>query len=363
MFTIKALFVLSCHPASSVSCDAAWPDVDEAGPKVMLLQTEFLVENIETEDVESLDVAVDVLPRWDAWQSRFPELATGGNAPSNKDKVRAWTALGDEWWMEWIDGKNHSGGKHVFDHTTESESYSMPDGEFLQHISVEYKRWSDTAVWGKRWTADSVALLNYRLRGSNCTDPDLHLPYNPNGTRSCASKLYSSYYPRRNGDYYQQTRNDFRSSFAPESIVEKKRLLEATFSEYYTAIDTMPPSTASSTRVRHGFPHLAKLFTTLSELHPFIDANSRTRLFVLQTELVQLGGHPAMMTSLKDAYWCAGNVNGVADLLLAGWCDWEVVARSHKSPFLLRDFNGSEGEYHCSRPAYTYNVTSDTCVQ
>ena len=313
MFTITALFVLSCHPASSVSCDAAWPDVDEAGPKVMLLQTEFLVENIETEDVESLDVAVDVLPRWDNWQSRFPELATGGNAPSNKDKVRVWTALGDEWWMEWIDGKNHSGGKHMFDHTAESKShYNIPsplrvqsvDGEFHQHISAEYKRWSDTAVWGKRWTANSVALLNYRLRGFNCTDADLHLPYNPNDIRSCASKLYSSYYPRnetKGESYYQQTRNDFNSSFAPESIVKKKRLLETTFSEYYTAIDTMPPSTTSSTRVRHGFPHLAKLFTTLSSLHPFIDANSRTRLFVLQTELVQLGGHPAMMTSLKDA--------------------------------------------------------------
>lgn len=146
-----------------------------------------------------------------------------------------------------------------------------------------------------------------------------------------------------------------------KTTVEKRRLLIRSLSEYYTAIDGIP-DVSPATRLRNGFPHLVRLFKTLKDLHPFLDGNTRTRNVVLQTEFVQLGGHPIMMTNHKDVYFCITE-KGVADILLAGWCDWEVVARLHISPFLLRDFNGSAGDPSCSRAPVTYDAASDTCVE
>lgn len=200
MFTIKARVVLACHFAASVSGDAC-PGGDVVGAGVMLLQTEFHVQNEQSLDFagdrllqpqEQVQVEhyaqdrnrSDHVPRtagWDVWQSRLPDLVCAGNATSNEDKARIWTALGEDWWMQFIDGKNHSGGKHVFDNTNMNH-----DGKFLQYISNEYERWSVPSAWGKRWTADSMSLLNLRLRGSNCTDP---------GASSSCAVTYSVYEP------------------------------------------------------------------------------------------------------------------------------------------------------------------------
>ena len=72
----------------------------------------------------------------------------------------------------------------------------------------------------------------------------------------------------------------------------------------------------------------------MAEIHPFLDANGRTRNIVLETELCRLGGHPLL---LHDTGWFVYNQPSQAALelcLLRGWC-----ARGGAATHTLRSYH------------------------
>lgn len=103
--------------------------------------------------------------------------------------------------------------------------------------------------------------------------------------------------------------------------------------QYYEAIDNLHLEEATD-QLRLGLPHLAALHMLLAELRPFKDANSRIRTLVLQTELVRLGGHPVVMENYGWQIYGKGSVGAHILDILEGWCAWEAVVATGKSPFV-----------------------------
>ena len=92
-------------------------------------------------------------------------------------------------------------------------------------------------------------------------------------------------------------------------------------------------------------PAAATLYATLAELHPFVDGNSRTRLMVLQTQLVRAGAHPVILYNNGWAPYHMNNLEELMQYLLGGYCAWEHVAATGKSPYA-----GHAPSFDCATP-------------
>ena len=231
-------------------------------------------------------------------------MASPALQPSHSDEAIAaasrWTALGDSWWKIFIDGNQHYKGPHVFDGTLESLARDQ-DGNTFLHLKEEYERFATPHAWESlQWDVDSLEATNARLRGINGT---------------CAphckgSPLYLAQMLPRNQSYNWRVRSplpcipsDYSSfSLLPSlgpvhdssfwTATAKRAALERLLSEYYEDVGHGPnvgSSSAKQAGVPDGFSRLAKLYYALAELHPFADANSRTRLLLVHTELVRMG--------------------------------------------------------------------------
>merc|ERR1719353_2347334 len=255
--------------------------------------------------------------------------------------------------MEFIDGRAHAGGPHVFEEAKPgfSTGAGMEKSEETQTLARD--EFSKEDAWESRWSVDKVAALNAMLRGSQCRHS------------SCA-------------DMFDHGRSSMQISAA-----EKTAWLTQILEDYYNAIDAIQVdasiSDAYGAHIDQALLHIAVLYHKLALLHPFTDGNSRTRLMVLQTELVRQGGHP---TVWWDNYWAIYrlpdsprpdgepskldnyNVSAMSgqlhEFVLDGWCGWETAYKTGASPYSpVVEVNGTLA----STPYSQYNEETGACEQ
>lgn len=298
---------------------------------------------------------------WYDWQHRLPEL-------SRMDKVELWSALGAHWWHLFIDGRAHAKGLHAFDnkHVKANWDGVSSGAKTSENLRRAYESRKKHEAWGQKWGIDDVEALNSLLLDKNCTIEDCS-----------GEKIYTHFSPRFSDDVdpwfprpHARIRGDklgtdddhYLTSFLPfpswDNLFEEASKQHKNFSslkaialadlldDYYTGI--------ANASLPYALPHLAKLYYRLADLHPFRDGNSRTRNFILQTELVELGGHPS---SMWDMYWqvyFAPNLEAVESQILQGWCSWEMSYQTGTSPFVVAGRNQSV-------PYQTYDPDLQSC--
>lgn len=253
--------------------------------------------------------------KWFAWDDRLPELTDEKKMTGTSDDfVRVWTHLDDKWWTEFIDGQFHKDGPHALDHSVSNMKAGM-DGEFYQHSKEVYDIFSDPSRWEKPFTTAGLAQVNAIHQGHACENA------------TCYEML---------------------TYVKPQSI-------QTVLTDYYNNIALLD-GLDRRTRLQRGLPHLTTLFGTISRMHPFKDANSRTRLLMLQVEFVRLGGHPVILWGLRDNVYSDCSLTQcdygkVQNTLLDSWCAWEFAASSGKSPF-------ESGEYY-----ECYDPKTQSCLE
>eukprot|EP00930_Biecheleria_cincta_P030362 TRINITY_DN2102_c0_g1_i1.p1 TRINITY_DN2102_c0_g1~~TRINITY_DN2102_c0_g1_i1.p1 ORF type:complete len:379 (-),score=59.98 TRINITY_DN2102_c0_g1_i1:374-1510(-) len=289
---------------------------------------------------------------WYAWERRFPELA-------KMTKAERWLALEANWWYVFIDGKAHAKGLHAFDKPVVS---SFDSGtQTSEHMKQMYERFKKPEAWGWRWTVEKVEALNSFYQGKNCEIEPCGGP-----------KIYTTWVPRYGmgkdmtvrkevleTDQNQTLTNIFPfpvpncSEFWLPTQEQKRTALASLLEDYYTALDVASGQDCH-TVLQSGLRYVAKLFYRLADLHPFADGNSRTRNFLLQTMLVELGGHPTVMW---DDYWeiyFQPSLEKIEEKILHGWCAWEMAYQTGTSPFVVA------GQNH-SVPFLTYDPQTKSC--
>lgn len=244
-------------------------------------------------------------------------------------EISAWSALGDSnWWLMFIDGRAHGKGVHAWDKADDEGMGTLSGVSTSAAQRIAYLQRLHSSSW-ERWTVDKIEQFQFSQQCLN------------NGLGKVA---YARYMPRRQPESRACNQTDFAEGNTsvcftnllpepdtyPTSGQEKRALLQALLADYYDAVDSLP---TGSSRFGEGLPHLAKLFYSLADLHPFRDGNSRVRLWVLQTELVALGGHPVTMW---DNYWWVyhqPSLTAVENMILEGYCSWEVSLLTGESAF------------------------------
>ena len=252
--------------------------------------------------------------------------------------------------MLFIDGVAQYQGLGAFEGTHLS-SHHANGTNFLTHAKAEYLRWSRPEAWAQgRWTVERVAALNLRLRGCEFEDGSLdcltYTPYIPRPQNyvqveellmggqpcndcglcmprfSCAGQASSPV-------------NDLDTWTLSSWMWRKSEALGNALDEYYAEVDH---STSGPYGLK-GFAPLAKLFATMADLHPFNDANSRTRLFVLNTELTRLGGHPTMLAENGWSIYYYSTPQLLEGRLLSGYCSFEYARDHGVTPYPYRELD------------------------
>lgn len=288
------------------------------------------------------------------WLERFPQLKAAVTGISHAQRcLQIWKALGQNKWMEFVDGRAHAGGPDVFDTAETSGQPGVAVGHSsYKNQALAREEFSTEQAWESRWSVDKLAALNAKLRGWQCEEP------------SCRDMI------------------DNYGSVTSIDANKKHEWLTRILSDYHSAIDAIQvdmTDMGSGARIDQALPHIAVLYHKLALLHPFADGNSRTRLMVLQTELVRQGGHPTM---LWDNFWGIyrmpdlpkpdGDLNKLqnynlsafsdelSEFVLDGWCGWETAYNSKASPFSpFVEVDGTS----MSTPYSQYNAETGACEQ
>ena len=136
----------------------------------------------------------------------------------------------------------------------------------------------------------------------------------------------------------------------PKRVADKKAALTKLLDIYYdevTHITSLPHTAKANTfldavgmlrpnSVPPAFPALARLFSAMADLHPFNDANSRTRLFLLSTELTRMGSHPVMLEENGWSIYYYTTPRSMREHLLNGLCAFEYAVRhSGETPYAI----------------------------
>lgn len=243
--------------------------------------------------------------------------------------------------MAFIDGWSHGCGAEAFDGAA-SIKWAGGDGKLSAHLESLYDQFSDKdAVYGERLNSKRVEAMNLKLQG---VGPNSYV----------RDDLYTDWQPR-----VDEPIQDMMGYTGAVTVLDKKKLfaevnqkddkgdlprllVQDPLDEFYKAVmeagcgisskdqDNPHPRAALGCLL----PAAAILYAKLAELHPFIDGNSRTRTMILQTQLVRAGAHPVV---LYNNGWAAYHMNSVEELeeyLLGGYCAWEYVAATGKSPYI-----------------------------
>jgi hypothetical protein len=296
----------------------------------------------------------------------------GGGAPLQPEDifaeacVRRWTALGTNSWMLTTDGKAHYKGSAAFDGSADAKRHA--DGEMSTHLTESFDMFRSTDAWRNlRWNARQLTAHNARLRGvAECpvqTSESFAQRFSPRDDRprgssgptwACSEIFLPFFLPRvphaERSRRVQSSVSNMASCLPSTSptpvalnesetytVAAKARALDELFDSYYADLDRghygrlhFEHTPAS---VPAGFPRLAQLYASLADLHPFVEANSRSRLLVLQTELVRLGGHPLMLEELGWGQYYYSTERSLQAFLLTGWCAWEYAQANGASPY------------------------------
>ena len=252
-------------------------------------------------------------------------------------QANVWTSLGQDWWLPFIDGWAHRWGLQVFDGTVESKENAQ-DGK----VSVKLRKAVDVfdapGSW-VRWEPQRVVHINALLRGKPKTWEA--------GTRSWAKDashawVFSNFHPRV-AHALDWKKGAVHIHKGWDSDVDK--MLGHAFDVYERDVGHVlvahwvHPRKALTPVLKP----LARLFSTLAEMHPFADANSRTRTMVLHKCMVRAGGHPFL---LADNGWWIYDVNSIQEIIpffLEGWCAYEYYLAHGVSPFVALSGNKPKG--------------------
>ena len=274
--------------------------------------------------------------------------------------VRSWTVFGDLlWWLPYVDGWAHRWGAAAFDGTAESQENGQ-DGRVSAYLRATHDHFRSTAAWGAAsgetgaerqsdgalWSSSRALWTNQMLRG--CGEGST-------SSRRCVG-LFTTYTPRHTNDGIADSRvhgEGVVSVFKPgdwEQVqVDVPAMLDTAFANYSReladAVARSPPLWADYLHPRRAFGGVLRplswLFAYLAELHPFPDANSRTRNFILQTSLLRAGGH---LLLLPDNGWVVYQMSSFEQLenfLLGGWCAYEYYRVHDASPYLQLSRTGA----------------------
>jgi len=279
--------------------------------------------------------------------------------------VDRWKSLGEQWWMPYVDGVAHYKGKNAFDGSNLT-NFNSAGSDFLKPIQEEYERWLRPEAWGSRWDVSALEQLNTRLRG--CTKSCVQASdCNPQDPVECITYHYTlvprllNFVQKEEWKMGGQPCSDcglcmplftcasqlpaanLAVAHPPPTHVDKRTLLADALAEYYAELDSIPDDDVAALRrppgVPSGFVALAKLFATMADLHPFVDANSRTRLVLLNTELTRLGGHPVMLAENGWSTYYYTTPHALESHLLTGYCAFEYTRDHHNatSPYPYRE--------------------------
>jgi len=298
---------------------------------------------------------------------------------ANSQVFHAWTALDAHWWYDWsnashwwyefVDGWAHGGGKHVFDGTAASKMNGQ-GGDFSGLLLTEYQKYSNVSELQERWTIDRVLQLNLGLRNATCNK------------RLCLNQ-YSIYVPRGtpgndlpiDAGPVHNILGDRINNQANLTVADKRSLLIDALNFYYKSLGAATidqRAWATPRRAMGGtLLPLATLYATMAEIHAFQDANSRTRTFVLLSELTRLGGHPLLLPDTGWAVYHMANESVVEQFILHGWCAWKRAYDNGVSPYLVLGWNASWNDKGQAGPAIEaaenlaatfYDAEEDVCV-
>ena len=255
-----------------------------------------------------------------------------GPTPGEADQtlsVQTWTALGANWWYMFVDGWAQPGGEHVFDGTSDSKQNGQA-GNFSGLLQVQYEIESQPAQMNSDWTIERVISLNVGLRNTTCN------------TTLCLEQ-FSTYVPRGGGllsvnkGPVHDVLGDSVNNRKHLTLADKRQLVNETLVAYYAAVgaSTVNSSDWASPRRAMGavLLPLARLYATMAEIHAFHDANSRTRAFLLDSELSRLGGHPTILYETGWAVYYMKDEAEVELFIIRGWCAWEIALKNGQTPY------------------------------
>jgi len=354
-------WLLSAYPLmltfASLANVVAQQGVLELSDGMSLLQVDFTFKHQSKTPVNS--------SKWFAWDAWLPALTKAGKSEDiTTDFARVWTHLGNQWWTQFVDGQFHKDGPHALDHSFNNNRGGM-DGEFYKHSKEEYLSFSDPSLWDLPLTAARIAQINAVHEGGrfSCSNASCLEAYR-DGCLFGFDYVYTYADGTREKDVYHGVEglNMSKRYYDMEGVNMWKQTCSHTIdtwlADYYNSTMGLQ-GLDRSTRLRKGLPHLAKLFAKFADHQYFWDANSRTRLMVLQIEMVRLGGHPVVLWGLREHVTsqldqCGTDlcdVTGLLNIILDGWCAWEIVATTGQSPF-------QSGQYkEC------YDKSTESCVK
>jgi len=181
--------------------------------------------------------------------------------------------------------------------------------------------------------------LNLGLRHASCGDPgcsdeEAFTPFVPRGDKVLK-------FPDDGGPVHSVLGNQVNADQGLTAS-DKRQLVTDALANYTSSLGnaTIPMDAWEHPRKAMGVTlrPLATLFAVLAEIHPFPDANSRTRNFALQAEVARLGGHPVLLVDFGWRVYRMESQDEVELYLLRGWCAWKRALDDGVSPYTTLDF-------------------------
>lgn len=292
-----------------------------------------------------------------------------------------WRALRANWWMPFIDGWAHQCGARAFDQS-KTLTRLDGDGDFSGALRSQHAKFSDYELMhGTLLNIDMVEQMNMQLQGlSWAANPDFgaweavspYTEWQPRKAVGARSDVVGSDMMGYKGAVSFPDKEKIFSHAMAEQDSSKDRdlyhriraaLIGRPLDEFDAAIakdDCGISRWTSNARERLSLeqhhpraalgcllPAAATLYAKMAELHPFIDGNSRTRTMMLNIQLARAGAHPVVLYNNGWGVYHMNNLEDLMQYLLGGYCAWEYVVATGKSPYI-----GPTPSFDCATPPY-----------
>ena len=297
-----------------------------------------------------------------------------------------WRALQANWWMPFVDGWAHHCGAKAFDQSRTITRLDG-DGDLSGALRSLHDKFSDYGLMhDTHLNMDMVEMMNMQLQGlSWAANPDYGdweeaCPYTEwqprtatgantwDGRKTSAGADMMGY---KGAVPFHDKKKIFSDAMAAQDWTKDRdlyrrirvALVGTPLDEFDAAIakdDCGISRWTSNARERLSLeqhhpraalgcllPAAATLYAKMAELHPFIDGNSRTRTMMLNIQLARAGAHPVVLYNNGWGVYHMNNLEDLMQYLLGGYCAWEYVVATGKSPYV-----GHRREFDCAHPPY-----------
>jgi hypothetical protein len=275
--------------------------------------------------------------------------------------------------MPFVDGWAHECGATAFDQS-KTLTRLNGDGEFSKHLKFFSDKFSSYALMhGTHLTTNMVEEMNIELQGVDRASYGTWEPASPytdwqprqvvpremmgyTGAVSVLNKkeLFASAQTNPNGMYdtiraalIAQPLSVFYDDIAKGNCNISRKGEDTMLTQYEQKRSRWVEHPHPRAALGCLLPAAATLYAKLAELHPFVDGNSRTRNMVLQTQLARAGAHPVILYNNGWAIYHMNDLEELMQYLLGGYCAWEIVAKTGKSPYV-----GHLPSFDCATPPY-----------